>query len=86
MGAAEGEHGDSRDGRGGESSMGGGASIGGESATDDAVDAEPGGHRDEPLAGTTDAPLCDLCGSPMRETHCKLVCDRCGYTRDCSDP
>jgi hypothetical protein len=31
-------------------------------------------------------PLCDLCGYPMRESHCKLVCDQCGYTRDCSDP
>lgn len=33
-----------------------------------------------------DAPVCDLCGSPMRESHCKLVCGQCGYTRDCSDP
>jgi hypothetical protein len=32
------------------------------------------------------APLCDLCGTPMRESHCKLVCGQCGYTRDCSDP
>jgi carbonic anhydrase/acetyltransferase-like protein (isoleucine patch superfamily) len=32
------------------------------------------------------AARCDLCGTPMRESHCKLVCDRCGYTRDCSDP
>ena len=32
------------------------------------------------------APVCDLCGAPMRESHCKLVCGQCGYTRDCSDP
>lgn len=31
-------------------------------------------------------PACDLCGHPMRESHCKLVCDQCGYIRDCSDP
>lgn len=29
---------------------------------------------------------CDLCGAIMRESHCKLVCDQCGYVRDCSDP
>ncbi|MGD8729899.1 MAG: gamma carbonic anhydrase family protein [Gemmatimonadota bacterium] len=34
----------------------------------------------------TSEPLCDLCGSPMRESHCKLICDQCGYIRDCSDP
>lgn len=37
-------------------------------------------------ARAVDAPRCDLCGSPMRESHCKLVCDQCGYIRDCSDP
>ncbi|MGD8321801.1 MAG: gamma carbonic anhydrase family protein [Gemmatimonadota bacterium] len=30
--------------------------------------------------------LCDLCGAPMLDRHCKLVCTRCGYQRDCSDP
>jgi len=29
---------------------------------------------------------CDLCGAPMLERHCKLVCTGCGYQRDCSDP
>jgi carbonic anhydrase/acetyltransferase-like protein (isoleucine patch superfamily) len=29
---------------------------------------------------------CDLCGGPMLERHCKLVCLNCGYQRDCSDP
>lgn len=33
-----------------------------------------------------DAPPCDLCGHPMIERHCKLVCFQCGYQRDCSDP
>jgi hypothetical protein len=30
--------------------------------------------------------FCDLCGSVMLNLHCKLVCERCGYKRDCSDP
>jgi carbonic anhydrase/acetyltransferase-like protein (isoleucine patch superfamily) len=29
---------------------------------------------------------CDLCGGPMTDRHCKLVCLNCGYQRDCSDP
>jgi ribosomal protein S27AE len=29
---------------------------------------------------------CDICGAPMQEHHCKLVCGSCGFTRDCSDP
>ncbi len=29
---------------------------------------------------------CDICGAPVVEAHCKLVCHNCGYTRDCSDP
>ena len=29
---------------------------------------------------------CDLCGYAVVESHCKLRCLRCGYTRDCSDP
>jgi len=36
--------------------------------------------------GTAAVPVCDLCGYPIRELHCKLICDQCGYTRDCSDP
>jgi hypothetical protein len=29
---------------------------------------------------------CDLCGSEMYEWHCRIVCESCGYQRDCSDP
>lgn len=29
---------------------------------------------------------CDLCGSVMLNLHCKLICEQCGYKRDCSDP
>lgn len=31
-------------------------------------------------------PRCERCGGEMLERHCKLVCVRCGYQRDCSDP
>jgi predicted RNA-binding Zn-ribbon protein involved in translation (DUF1610 family) len=30
--------------------------------------------------------VCDVCGGEMLEIHCKLLCPRCGFTRDCSDP
>jgi hypothetical protein len=30
--------------------------------------------------------VCDICGSPMLERHCKILCPICGYQRDCSDP
>ena len=29
---------------------------------------------------------CDVCGGRMVAHKCKLQCERCGYTRDCSDP
>lgn len=39
----------------------------------------PDGHR-------TAIVECDICGGPMLDLHCKLICNRCGYKRDCSDP
>lgn len=54
-----------------------------------------GGDADPPRNGSPARPsqpveeqifLCDLCGSVMLNLHCKLVCERCGYKRDCSDP
>ncbi|MEK7709237.1 MAG: hypothetical protein AAB324_00700 [candidate division NC10 bacterium] len=35
---------------------------------------------------TRPAYICNVCGEPMQEIHCKIICSRCGYTRDCSDP
>ncbi len=32
------------------------------------------------------APVCEVCGAVMYDRHCKIVCPRCGYLRDCSDP
>lgn len=31
-------------------------------------------------------PKCDRCGEPMEEVKCKLICNQCGFSRDCSDP
>lgn len=36
--------------------------------------------------GTVSTYRCDLCGNVMLDLHCKLICERCGYKRDCSDP
>jgi carbonic anhydrase/acetyltransferase-like protein (isoleucine patch superfamily) len=33
-----------------------------------------------------EATHCDLCGGPVLERHCKILCLTCGYQRDCSDP
>ena len=30
--------------------------------------------------------VCELCGGPVLERDCKIVCLKCGYQRDCSDP
>lgn len=35
---------------------------------------------------TPTGPECEICGMPMYDLHCKIVCPRCGYKRDCSDP
>ncbi len=29
---------------------------------------------------------CWVCGAAVIDRHCKIVCPRCGFTRDCSDP
>ncbi len=54
---------------------------------------EPGTDRRERSRDTRDGaptdsagPVCDLCGAPMIDRHCKLTCPTCGYQRDCSDP
>lgn len=60
-----------------------GATVGG-------VEAERG-QRDprteHPAAGGGETLyVCDLCGHVMLDLHCKLICEQCGYKRDCSDP
>ena len=46
----------------------------------DRADYDPDFDPDVPVT-------CDRCGNAMRYTaQCKLVCEVCGYMRDCSDP
>jgi hypothetical protein len=54
----------------------------------DSANTPPDGkpHRWQVPISRTGHPVCDLCGYAMRESHCKLICDQCGYVRDCSDP
>lgn len=49
----------------------------------------PGGDAGKESGGgemSDETYYCDLCGSVMLNLHCKLVCETCGYKRDCSDP
>lgn len=40
----------------------------------------------ETRQGGRETTACSICGSPVLERHCRLICLRCGYERDCSDP
>jgi 8-oxo-dGTP diphosphatase len=33
-----------------------------------------------------DDTYCWTCGGPVMKRHCKIICQVCGFTRDCSDP
>lgn len=33
-----------------------------------------------------DDTYCWVCGGAVVKRHCKIVCESCGFTRDCSDP
>lgn len=50
--------------------------------------AAKGPKGPEPIARgrAPEAEPCDVCGGPTFELHCKVICRRCGYTRDCGDP
>jgi hypothetical protein len=39
-----------------------------------------------PAGEAGSAEECEVCGARMFGLHCKLVCPRCGFRRDCSDP
>jgi carbonic anhydrase/acetyltransferase-like protein (isoleucine patch superfamily) len=41
-------------------------------------------YRDEGL--DRQGQVCELCGGPVMERHCKVLCLNCGYQRDCGDP
>ncbi len=38
------------------------------------------------LREATPGLACELCGGPVLDRHCKVVCLNCGFQRDCSDP
>lgn len=46
--------------------------------------AQPHAPDERPAA--LDEQRCDLCGAPLLEWHCRLICTACGFQRDCSDP
>ena len=29
---------------------------------------------------------CEICGVITLKLHCKIICNNCGFIRDCSDP
>lgn len=62
---------------------GAGADGGGADRT---AEAPPAGDPPGPPGDADGALRCDLCGGPVQERHCKIVCLNCGYQRDCSDP
>ncbi len=39
-------------------------------------------HRYRPSEDT----YCWMCNGPVSKRQCKIICQRCGFTRDCSDP
>ena len=58
---------------------------------DGGIPRSPGPAAQPPPTQDQDQPsevvyYCDLCGNRMLDLHCKLVCETCGYRRDCSDP
>ena len=48
------------------------------------ADAPPVVHQ--PHYQPVDDTYCWLCNGPVIKRHCKIVCQLCGFTRDCSDP
>ncbi len=51
-----------------------------------ALNAVGKGYKLITMTTQQDLYICDVCGAEMLEIHCKLICPRCGFTRDCSDP
>lgn len=51
-----------------------------------AASPAPGAPPARTAPGDPATPVCEVCGTPMYDRHCKIVCPNCGYLRDCSDP
>lgn len=41
--------------------------------------------HDRSLTGVEEISLCPRCDYELMELHCRLICIRCGYNKDCSD-
>ena len=56
--------------------------------TDGATDGTTDGAPDATYVAYTaeDDTYCWTCGGPVTKRHCKIVCQVCGFMRDCSDP
>lgn len=63
-----------------------GPSPGRRKSVDARDEAESGTGVPEEEEAVRQAPTCEICGAPVLERHCKVICLNCGYTRDCSDP
>ena len=55
------------------------------------LQAEPASPADAPrnpqhLYTPADDTYCWVCGGAVVKRHCKIICQACGFTRDCSDP
>ncbi len=49
------------------------------------IGAAPGDGQE--LSGSsTDDTVCWVCGGHTMKRNCKIICERCGFMRDCSDP
>jgi len=53
---------------------------------DDPVNLDVRAGRADRSAVLLEGEPCDVCGFPMLDVHCKLICRKCGFMRDCSDP
>lgn len=40
----------------------------------------------QPVYTPQDDTFCWMCNGPVVKRHCKIICNRCGFVRDCSDP
>lgn len=59
--------------------------------TEGAGERQPRVRKDErpkfrPAYHPEDDTYCWLCGGPVAKRHCKIICQVCGFMRDCSDP
>jgi hypothetical protein len=64
-----------------------GGGLSGDQTDDSARPVEPPQHASygNPYDPDDDT-YCWVCEGPVAKRHCKIVCLRCGFTRDCSDP